>query len=514
MTQKSRSEKSDRATRTKFSSMARATMTKLTGKIHQSFFVVALCIGIVSGTILALIMRINFFASPIWIGVAVLVMAFVYFWPRAFLLVLALGAGMVLAFYRCSLELAGEDYVRQFCDQTITVHGTIDGDPDSDDGKTKFKLVDLKFGEGGEHATRGNLYVSMSGSEDLARGDQVALTGKLTEGFGTYTGFMSRPKLAHWARPSPGDLALATRNWFAERIAGLMPEPQRDLGLSYLLGMKAGLPDELNDNLRTVGLIHIVVASGAHLSILVDIARKIFGRLSRMFGVVMSNIFIFFFMALVGWTPSIMRAGMMSSAKTLAWRVGRVFAPWRIILLVAAGTLLINPMFVTNLGWQLSFASFGGIMILGPAITKFFYGEKKPGFVANMILTTLSATLMTLPITLYYFGTLSLISVVPNLLIMPTLPYAMGLVFMTGVVAGVPLVETAVSFLANKMLEFHIGVVEFFGQMKSFMIEIETEQAWVFALYAVILVPVILLLLRKMFKHAGHFTFGKKNAKI
>ena len=69
-------------------------------------------------------------------------------------------------------------------------------------------------------------------------------------------------------------------------------------------------------------------------------------------------------------------------------------------------------------------------MILGPKITKYFYGEKKPGFIGETVITTLSATLMTLPITLYYYGTISLISVVANLLILPTLSYAMGLVFL------------------------------------------------------------------------------------
>lgn len=468
---------------------------KIFGKIHQSWLVVAMCAGVIIGTILALIFRIKFFSSPIWVGVSVAVLVILYLVPRRYLVVLALGAGMVLAFYKSSAELAGEDYIRQFYDKTVVVAGTIDGDPETDEKGTKLKLRDLKFGGGEKQdsvkATKGNLYISMSKNEDLARGDEIVLKGELAEGFGTYAGFMYKPKIMNWTRPSPGDLVLTIRNWFAERVQKLVPEPEQKLGLSYLLGMKSGLPDDLDENLRTAGLVHIVVASGAHLSILVDVARKIFGRLSRMTGVTTSLIFVVFFMAMVGWTPSIMRAGMMSILKILAWRVGRKFAAWRIILLVAAGTLLINPMFITNLGWLLSFASFAGIMVLGPSITQFFYGEKKPKFVANMVLTTLAATLMTLPITLYYYGSVSLISVVANLLILPTLPYAMGLVFLTGVVAGLPGVETAVSFITTKMLDFHIGVVGFFGQMKSFLVEIETGQAWVFRLYAVILVPVI-----------------------
>ena len=128
-------------------------------------------------------------------------------------------------------------------------------------------------------------------------------------------------------------------------------------------------------------------------------------------------------------------------------------------------------------------------MILGPRMGKFLYGEREQGFIASMVLTMVAATLMTLPIILYYFGAVSLISVLPNMVILPTLPYVMGAVFLSGVFSGVPYVEMALSFIATKMLDFHIGVVAFFGQMKSFLVEIPTEQTWLFALYVVIVVP-------------------------
>ncbi|RYC74782.1 ComEC/Rec2 family competence protein [Candidatus Nanosyncoccus alces] len=469
--------------------------------LHQSYFVVVMCGGIVFGTILALVFRINYFASPIWIGCALALMILAYCWPKMVFVVIALVAGMILSFVRSSVELVSEDYIRQFYGKAVIVSGVVDGDPETDGNGTKFKLKELKFGGDEGHVTGGSLYISEYKNEDLAREDKIVLNGKLMEGFGTYAGYMYKPEIKSWLRPEPGDLILKVRNWFAMRVESLIPEPQVRLGLSYLLGMKSGLPDDLDENLRVVGLVHIVVASGAHLSILVGIARKFFGRLSRFSGLIFSILFVVFFMVMVGWTPSIMRAGIMTILTLLAWYVGRKIEPWRIILLVAAGTLLVNPMFIINLGWLLSFASFAGIMILGPKFTKFCYGGKKPGFVAGTIITTVAATVMTLPIVLYYYGTISLISVIANLLILPTLPYAMGLVFLTGVVAGLPGVETVVAFVATKLLDFHIVVVEFFGEMKSFMVEIEPYQAWVFGIYFLIFVPLLIgLLWRKMVK--------------
>lgn len=296
----------------------------------------------------------------------------------------------------------------------------------------------------------------------------------------------------------PVSVAVAARDWFAERIEAEIPEPEVKLSLSYLLGIKDDLPKDLKNNLKKVGLTHIVVASGAHLSILVEIVRKIFGRVSRFSGLLFSIIFILFFMAMVGWTPSILRAGAMTMMTLLAWYTGRKIAPLRLIIIVAAFTLVLNPMFLTNLGWLLSFASYAGIMLIGPVLTKFFYGERKPKFVASMIITTLAATLMTLPISLYYFGQVSIILILANLLILPTLSYAMGLTFLTGIFHGVPFISMAVSFLTTKLIDFHIFIIEKLAEMEQFLITIDTYNPWVFLIYAPIVVVAVFILIRKL----------------
>lgn len=465
--------------------------------VHQSYFVVAFCVGIITGVIIALVFRISFFASPLWILLACALLIIAYLRPRIAFIIIALLAGLILSFWRASGELIGEEYIRGFYNQEIVVTGIIEGDPSHDESATKFKLSQLKFGERAEKVVAGNLYVSTSINENLHRSDTVTLQGKLLNGFGTYAGYLYKPTIKNIARPSPGDLVLTIRDWYSDRIKSQLAEPESALGLSYLLGMKTNLPSELNDNLRIVGLVHIVVASGAHLSILVEIARRLFGKISRFAGLFFSLFFIFFFMAVVGFTPSIMRAGLMSSLALMAWYVGRKFAAWRIILLVAAITLIINPMYIINLGWLLSFASFAGIMILGPKLAAFFYGEHQPKFIASTILTTISATLMTLPITLYFFGTMSLISVIANLLILPTLPFAMGATFLAGLSADIPLVNSCVGFITTKLLDFHIATVNFFATARSFLIEIDPYQPWVFLFYLPIVATLIYTFFRK-----------------
>ena len=93
----------------------------LWSKLHQSYFVVALAVGIITGTVLALVFRINYFASPVWIAVALMLLIWAFLVPRFAFLVIALIAGMILAFFRVSDELAGENYIKQFFNQEVVV---------------------------------------------------------------------------------------------------------------------------------------------------------------------------------------------------------------------------------------------------------------------------------------------------------------------------------------------------------------------------------------------------------
>ncbi len=481
--------------------------------IHQSYFVIAAATGIISGVVIAMVFRINYFVSPLWIVFAIGLLVIAYLKPKMMFVIVALLAGMIMSFYRCAVELEGGEYIRRFSGKNVVVEGVINGDAETDEDETKFKLTNLKFGnecgDGIDNAidmeglnnersrngecipSKGEIYVSVTENEELRWGDVLVLEGRMLDGFGVYAGYLYKPRIRKWERPEPGLWVLRVRDWFAERVKSLISSPEEKLGLSYLLGLKSGLPDELSENLRVVGLTHIVVASGTHLTILVDVARKMFGKVSRTVMVLFSIVFVMFFMCMVGWTPSILRAGIMTMLTLVVWYSGRKMEPWRIILLTMAITLMIEPSFVMNMGWQLSFASYIGIMVLGPELIKFFYGTKKPGWMGMMVLTTMAATMMTLPITLYYYGTLSLVSVVANLLILPTLPYVMGLVFAVGVIASVPMMSTVIAWITKILLRYHIVVVEWLGGMKEFLVEMPKYQRWVWWIYVVIAIVVV-----------------------
>ena len=152
---------------------------------------------------------------------------------------------------------------------------------------------------------------------------------------------------------------------------------------------------------------------------------------------------------------------------------------------------MFNPMFITNLGWLLSFASFSGILILEPKIKEFFFGEKKINKLLEILLVTVSAQVACIPILLYFFGSISLISVIPNVLILPTMPIVMGLTFLTGVFGGIEFLGMVLGKIVTFLIDYHLLIMNFFSEQKMFIASFEKNCPLVFLIY----VPIILILL-------------------
>ena len=416
--------------------------------------------------------------------------------------------GIVLAVIASSVtqalrQLTNDNPLHDLVGETVEISGRIKGDPDISGSTSSARLGDLYYED---TKIAGTIFLYGRFDPEPERGDHMMVCGKLAKGFGTFVGAVYHPKIVSLLKPEPKNMTLEIRNSFAKSVQDTMGGREAKLGLAYLLGMRNGLDDETLEMLSLVGLTHIVVASGTHLGIIVSFVRKRFGKISRFARLLFSLICIFIFGEIVGWTASITRAGIVSVLSLFGWYYGRKLGAGRVILIAMAITLVMNPMYVVDIGWLLSFASFAGIMILEPMLVEFFYGHKnprkknikRPGIVGELVLASISATLMCAPILLYFFGSISVISVVANVLILPTIPIAMGLTALVGFVGFLPsfFVFDWIRFLVTKvtvlLLDYHLFVMEFFAKQTSFIINIEKNSLWVFLLYVPILLPFVI----------------------
>jgi competence protein ComEC len=351
--------------------------------------------------------------------------------PYAFVLVLLIG--LSVGVMRGLAVRAEYSRYELLVDQNVTVIGTvIDDSSYNKQGQTEFHIQKIKInGNTYPGKMRISGHVSAFGVE---RGDQVKASGRLREGFGSYQARISFANVQVLQRDN--SLLTKARNAFFASIYTVLPEPQASLGLGFLVGLRALLPDDLLTQLSRTGLTHIVALSGYNLTVLVRMARRGFMPISKFSATAASIFLIVFFLSITGLAPSIFRASIVAILALAAWYYGRPIRPLMLLALSGAVTAFINPFFIwSDIGWWLSFTAFFGVLVLAPLATQRIFkkdGNQLPMPIQIAIETT-CAQIMALPIIVVIFGELSLISIVANILIVPFIPITMALTFVAGV---------------------------------------------------------------------------------
>lgn len=456
-------------------------------RLHVSWLLAATSMGVCVGVIAAQWMPSTVFHAVMWPLVGLALLAVGLWRHRVYALMFVLVAGAVLGLWRGSVSRNELAPYHQLVGKTVTVQGTVSEDTDTDkDGKLVIRLKNIAVNG---HHLAGTMWVGLStGGVDIKRSDYVTARGEVSGGFGSFAASMYRAQLVRVQRPEPGDVARRVRDWFADGVRKAITEPQSSLGIGYLVGQRRALPQQLSDALKIAGLTHVVVASGYNLTILVRLARRLFEKVSKYLSALASGSMIVAFMAVTGLSPSMSRAGLVAGLSLLAWYYGRKFHPLVLLPFAAAVTLLINPSYGWNdLGWQLSFAAFAGVMLLAPLGQAYFFGNKKPGIVRQILGETIAAQLATLPILVLTFGYFSNVAIIANLLVLPLVPLAMLLTFVAGVGALIlPAIATIIGFPAQLLLTYMTGVTTYLAHLPWAQTMLSINWLWCAIFYLVL----------------------------
>lgn len=456
-------------------------------KIHASWQVAVASIAVVVGVAYTpTVVGHDGYSGTVWLAVGVGLVAISLWRKSSYLMPLLIVGGLLIGIWRGATVQADLAVHQNVIDHTVMLSGTVRDDPDA--GKKNETLLRLGALVVDGHGVAGTAWVSMSAAADVKRGDIVTVQGTATPGFGSFSLSVYRGQLRKVERPEPGDVARQARDWFADKVRVAIDDPEASLGLGYLVGQRRALPPELDEALVIAGLTHIVVASGYNLTILVRLARRLFVRVSKYLATLSAATMIAMFVAVTGASPSMTRAGLVAGLSLAAWYYGRRFHPLVLLPFAAAITVLVNPSFAWNdLGWQLSFTAFAGVMILAPLLQRYFFGEKKPGTIRQIVGETVSASILTLPILVLAFGQFSNVALFANLLVLPLVPLAMLLTFLAGIGAVfTPFLSGIVGLPAELLLGYMVLVAEYFAGLPwaQSTLEISPWMAW--AAYAVI----------------------------
>ncbi|MFZ5366540.1 MAG: ComEC/Rec2 family competence protein [Patescibacteria group bacterium] len=237
-----------------------------------------------------------------------------------------------------------------------------------------------------------------------------------------------------------------------------LPEPQASLLSGVVLGSKSGMPADFYEALRKTGTLHVVVASGMNVSILAGtLVSFLILFISRKKAVILSSILIWFYVLLAGGEAPVVRAGIMGTLAFLAQGLGREEDAWRGLGLAAGILLFLNPLNITDLGFQLSFSATFGILFFGPLFSRLF--ARLPKQIRSDLSQTLAAQIVTLPIIILNFGYYSALSPLVNVLVVFVLPWIMRLGILVAVGGQI------FAWLTLPFLTYFVWVVKLFSRI-------------------------------------------------
>lgn len=414
-------------------------------------------------------------------------------------LILFIACMVGAARYQASLPRITPEHIAWYndCQSNVIVEGVLVAPPDIRDGYTNLRIrvdsmrtmSDLLF-----NPVKGLLLARTQPGQDWQYGDRLRLEGTVRtppegESF-SYRDYLARQGIHSMMNNAQANLLLSGQgnpiltgiyNIKAHTLSLIYqyyPDPEASLLAGILLGVETGIPNHVQEAFRATGTSHIIAISGFNITIIAAVLVSGFSRvLGRRRGAIAAALGIATYTILVGADAAVVRAALFGWLTLLGRQIGRRQTGLNSLAFIAGLMALINPNVLWDIGFQLSFAATLGLMLYATPLTeafKRFWGrhvsqssaERLAAPVGEYFLLTLAAQLTTLPITIYHFSQISLISLLANPLILPVQPPVMllgGVSVLSGLLYQ-PLGQV-VAYAALPLVTFTIRAVEWLSRL-------------------------------------------------
>ena len=268
------------------------------------------------------------------------------------------------------------------------------------------------------------------------------------------------------------------------------------LGISYLTGNKDELTALQKDNMKNVGVMHLIAVSGTHLAIIAGILSLIFKHFSIISKTYFVLIFCFIYAMMIGVGPSILRALVGLVLMMLIKYFGRNVSVYRVMTIIVCTCLIIRPEFVKQIGFWLSVLAYFSIIKIVPSATRYFYGTKeelkdfyrRPGFLAKSLISSIVISVVTLPISLYCFGKFTWLSILANIILLPSLPIVMGSVGLIAVLGDLVIFGISLEKILIWPLKIHTHIINVLAEQESSILDFPKKKWWYFLIWLVVFI--------------------------
>ncbi len=402
-------------------------------------------------------------------------------------------------------------------DSKVTLTGRIVDEPDVRKNKTFITLEVERIWLGEEaRATTGRIMLKIKEPTfRFAYADEVTFKGYLNEpapkrnpGAFDYRRYLNRKRIFGIVTLTRADQAeildrgegnfvlsrivIPLRRWILGVFESTLSGDHKALLAGFLLGETREISREIYTMFRDTGTVHLLAVSGSNVWLVVGV---IFGALSllrvpRLATTLVSLVCILIFANLVHNDPPVVRAGIMVVLVLLGVLLYRDVDLINVASFAGLIILFFSPLFLFDVGFQLSFASVFGILLLYPRLSKLvarFIGKshrKLWRWVLMPALISISVELVLFPILAYYFNMIPLIIVVANLFIVPLAGLSVVLACFSLFAATFSTFLAGVFSASNWLcLDLTLRFTEFFASVPAAKISIAAPSAFGFTLY-------------------------------
>jgi len=415
--------------------------------------------------------------------------------------ILALGLGMFR--YEIKDQKSITNVLKEVINQKVVMRGIVSDEPDERENNTRIIFsVDEILMDGEWHdADKDKILIYTPRYPKFSYGDVIKISGKLQQpknfSFSTdsghaktfdWVGYLAKDDIflqmfypdiesvSHDGGSALKRKLFALKDNFVNTISGVISEPHASFMSGLLIGAKKGMPEDLQEDFRRVGIIHLVVLSGYNITI---IAENI-GRAVRLLPIpyflssVLSVLGIILFAILTGASATIVRASIMAILVLFARSTGRIYEVTYALFIAGFFMIVHNPKIVRfDASFQLSFLATLGLIYIAPKIEGYLqFLPKRFGFRGHAS-ATISAQLAVTPLILHLMGNLSLVALPANLLILVFVPVTMLFGFLTWLAGSLNyILSLPFAWISWALLEYELSVVEIFSSFQFASVEV------------------------------------------
>ncbi|MDD4409508.1 MAG: ComEC/Rec2 family competence protein [Candidatus Pacebacteria bacterium] len=364
---------------------------------------------------------------------------------------------------------------------------------------------------GAEEMSGVNAIAYLDKYDQVGAGDRVEVMGifERPENFSDfdYIGYLAKDEIYFVIRKA--DVHVIGKNdmpYFLSKLSILKDQVSGRMSADFIpsqspvmqamvLGESEKMSDDYKEQLSRTGLSHAIAISGSHFALIAVFLSAFFFSLGLWKNQVflLSTLLISIYITLISFPASAVRAGIMIGLVYLAKGLGRQVQEWRILILAAFVMNIDNPLVLNHdLGFQLSFLAVLGLIYLSPIINDHldrFFHNRFP-LLQEILSATLAAQIAVTPFLLLVTNGLSLSAIFANILIIPIMPFCLGLGFIYSFVCFIPYMGKVISFLSFFLIEYLNRVISIFSFLPfSYLhLKIPLLSAFLFYIFLILLV--------------------------